>query len=803
MTTILIKKKDTAGAPAPGDLTNAAGGAEIAVNTATKRIYTKDSGGTVVEVGTNPSALTTNLLFSPDATYDIGASGATRPRNLFLSGAATLGTALTVPNGGTGLTTLATGSLSYGAGTSAFSTLAIGTAGQILTVNSGATAPQWSTLSGVAVTTFSAGTTGFTPSSATAGAVTLAGTLATTNGGTGLTSFTSGGVVYASSSSALATGSALTFNGSTLAITGAASLTGDITQSSTSARITYSNATTSGNGGLQNNTGGAYVLLYPSTHSTKPNHADIAGASAVNLVVGGNIATATSAGLAVTGTLGVSGLITSTIGNNAKIFSSASATTGYQYMQIQNTSGILLFGLEGSSGGSLLTNGTAYATVLTSVNSQPVEIGVNQTKIGSFSTTGLAVTGKIEIATSSNFPTVGFTYNSNGYLYTMGGSAGTLTQIGGVNRFAINSSGLFGFGSTGVSGDRLMDMSFSGATTAGATQFGIVLNPTYPTTPTTSIYNIYAGPNLTSGTTVTSVFGLYLEAGNYTGCTVTNKWALYQAGSNDSNYFAGKVGIGTTTFNNAIFAVGTVNDATAGNQSGWFSGTKSAYAGVTGLPQGQLAVMDQGTAVGAGGAISFMTPQGSGATWGASIMASKVVAGTGDYGCDLVFFTRPSGSTADSRGRFTSGGAFLVGQAAGAYPPTSTADTFMGGLALNPNYRTAANSANCYWEASTGAFFRSTSSLRYKTNIVDYGRGLQDVMNLRAVSFNSINGSDKDKVFAGFIAEEIHALGLTEFVEYDGENIPDSVGYSQITALLTKAIQELNAKFDAYVASHP
>jgi hypothetical protein len=37
--------------------------------------------------------------------------------------------------------------------------------------------------------------------------------LATTNGGTGLTSFTSGGVVYASSTSALATGSALAYNG--------------------------------------------------------------------------------------------------------------------------------------------------------------------------------------------------------------------------------------------------------------------------------------------------------------------------------------------------------------------------------------------------------------------------------------------------------------------------------------------------------------------------------------------------------------------------------------------------------------
>ena len=99
MTTILIKKKDTAGAPAAGDLTNAAGGTEIAVNTATKRVYTKDSGGTVVELGTNPSALTTNLLFSPDATYDIGASGASRPRDMFLSRNLTVGGTMTVTGG--------------------------------------------------------------------------------------------------------------------------------------------------------------------------------------------------------------------------------------------------------------------------------------------------------------------------------------------------------------------------------------------------------------------------------------------------------------------------------------------------------------------------------------------------------------------------------------------------------------------------------------------------------------------------------------------------------------------------------
>ena len=58
----------------------------------------------------------------------------------------------------------------------------------------------------VNVSSFSAGTTGFTPSTATTGAVTLAGTLATTNGGTNLTSFTSGGAMYATSTSVLTTG---------------------------------------------------------------------------------------------------------------------------------------------------------------------------------------------------------------------------------------------------------------------------------------------------------------------------------------------------------------------------------------------------------------------------------------------------------------------------------------------------------------------------------------------------------------------------------------------------------------------
>jgi len=59
-----------------------------------------------------------------------------------------------------------------------------------------------------------------------AATLTLTNALGTAYGGTGLTSFTSGGVVYASSTSALATGSALTFDGTNLFTTGSLLLGG-------------------------------------------------------------------------------------------------------------------------------------------------------------------------------------------------------------------------------------------------------------------------------------------------------------------------------------------------------------------------------------------------------------------------------------------------------------------------------------------------------------------------------------------------------------------------------------------------
>jgi hypothetical protein len=59
MPTILLKKSDTASAvPTTANLTNLAGGVEVAVNTADRRMYTMTSASAVVELGTNPTSIT-------------------------------------------------------------------------------------------------------------------------------------------------------------------------------------------------------------------------------------------------------------------------------------------------------------------------------------------------------------------------------------------------------------------------------------------------------------------------------------------------------------------------------------------------------------------------------------------------------------------------------------------------------------------------------------------------------------------------------------------------------------------------
>lgn len=274
-TPILIYGSGTASSvPLAANMTSSSAGAELALNYADGKLYFKNSSGVVTLLAQSASA-------SPVTSFQTSLGGLTPSTST--TGAITLAGTLDTSSGGTGLTTFTAGDLPYYATGTALSKLGIGTNGQILT--SSGTAPQWSTLSGVAVTTFSAGTTGFTPSTATSGAITLAGTLATTNGGTGLTSFTSGGAVYATSTSALTTGTLpVTAGGS-----GAATLTGILKGNGTSA---FTAATA----------GTDYVA--PGTATTFTATQTFAGSSSVEAMKTSNIAEVdTISATAATGTI--------------------------------------------------------------------------------------------------------------------------------------------------------------------------------------------------------------------------------------------------------------------------------------------------------------------------------------------------------------------------------------------------------------------------------------------------------------------------------------------------------------------
>ena len=123
---------------------------------------------------------------------------------------------------------------------------------------------------------------------------------------------------------------------------------------------------------------------------------------------------------------------------------------------------------------------------------------------------------------------------------------------------------------------------------------------------------------------------------------------------------------------------------------------------------------------------------------------------------------------------------------------------FTGLDGVSPYNLTTGNNANAVL-TSEGLLRRSTSSLRYKKDIADATWGLTEVKQLRPITFKSNTTGEfaDDKTYGGLIAEEVHDIGLTEFVEYNDSNEPDALHYGNMVALLTKAIQEQQTQIEA------
>ena len=168
-----------------------------------------------------------------------------------------------------------------------------------------------------------------------------------------------------------------------------------------------------------------------------------------------------------------------------------------------------------------------------------------------------------------------------------------------------------------------------------------------------------------------------------------------------------------------------------------------------------------------------------------------------DHDTDNMIFRVSAGN----RAKFLTDGRFVLG----APTVNTTVDYSLvttGRIQSDGTYATTTGSSANVHVGTTGLLRRSTSSARYKKDITDATWGLADVLKLKPKTFKSnATGEDADdKTYAGFIAEDVHDIGLTNFVEYNSDNQPDAIHYGNMVALMAKAIQEQQEKIETLEA---
>ena len=241
-------------------------------------------------------------------------------------------------------------------------------------------------------------------------------------GGTGLTSFTANGVVYASSTSALTTGTALVFDGTTLATTGKFGISG-------SGSLPTATAIEIGTNGA-----GSRMLFNVPTGGEHDFNVNGSLASWVN---------ATSSGWYISGSeqmrLTSTGLGIGTSSPAVKLDILGSTpfvrlqenTTGYLGFRGQNTSGNFYFGIDSSTGNFY---GSAYARVLYSDGAYPMVFYTNAIERMRIDSSGNLLVGTTTNTNSSKVVSSGVIESTTGgFRFPDGTTQTTAGSVSSVN----------------------------------------------------------------------------------------------------------------------------------------------------------------------------------------------------------------------------------------------------------------------------------------------------------------------------------------------------------------------------------
>jgi len=229
---------------------------------------------------------------------------------------------------------------------------------------------------------------------AVTGAISATTAIGTTSGGTGLTSFTSGGVVYASSSSALATGSVLNFDGSNLSLVEA--------NGSGAKSILMQGGATGGDYGIISVANGSTIRgRIVADASSDVFRFDTAGgaSTAYTWLIGASYSEGmrlTTTGLGIgTSSPAYKLHISSTAATGAITMFSTGTTTAYNLGQFTNTGGSFYYGLDNSAG-TTFTGSTAYASLIGTGNSTNLHLITSNTVRATIDSSG-----NVGIGTSS------------------------------------------------------------------------------------------------------------------------------------------------------------------------------------------------------------------------------------------------------------------------------------------------------------------------------------------------------------------------------------------------------------------